>query len=171
MKKQMGASLIEAMVAVLIIGLGLLGVGAMQSRSIAMNQSAYYRGVAADLGADLAERVRALRSPFRAGDGTATPQPLSPDFSVCKLDSKLDLQCGEQAAGVSHGDTVKTEMKHWNDLRKSQLPPGSEFSLVAVDGETKGFFRYTLTLTWLDNRQDKIDEEKDRNTSYSVVIE
>ena len=170
MKKQMGASSIEAMVAVLIIGLGLLGVGAMQSRSIAMNQSAYYRGVAADLGADLAERVRALRTPFRAGDGTATPQPLSPDFSVCELDSKLDLQGGEQATGVSHGDTVKTEMDHWNKLRESQLP-GSRFDLDVVDGETKGFFRYTLTLTWLDNRQDKVDAEEDRNTSYSVVIE
>lgn len=166
MKKQMGASLIEAMVAVLIVGFGLLGVGAMQSRAIAMNQSAHYRGIAADLAADLAERVRALRSPFMAGPDTAADPPLPPDFSRCELNADLELVCAPQSNERIHfGTQVNEEMRQWNALRVSQLPVGSGYEWTDVVVGTSGYFRYTLTLTWLDNRQDNSTE------SYTVVIE
>lgn len=166
MKKQIGASLIEAMVAVLIVGFGLLGVGAMQSRAIAMNQSAYYRSVAADLAADLAERVRALRSPFMAGADIIVPPPLSPDFSRCTLNADLELVCAPQSNERIHfGTQMNEEMSKWNDLRVLQLPVGSRYEWRDVVVGTGGYFRYTLTLTWLDNRQDN------RTESYTVVIE
>ena len=165
MKKQVGASLIEAMVAVLIVGFGLLGVGAMQSRAIAMNQSAHYRGIAADLAADLAERVRALRSPFMAGPDTATAPPAPPDFARCQLQTDLTLSCANQTNGSAYGPLANAEMTAWNALRASQMSAGSRFDLTSEPSGTSGFFRYTLTLTWLDNRQDN------SNVSYRVVIE
>jgi type IV pilus assembly protein PilV len=166
MKKQIGASLIEAMVAVLIVGFGLLGVGAMQSRAIAMNQSAYYRSVAADLAADLAERVRALRSPFMAGADIIVPPPLPPDFSRCALNADLELVCAPQSnERIRFGTQMNEEMSKWNALRVLQLPVGSRYEWTDVVVGTSGYFRYTLTLTWLDNRQDN------RTESYTVVIE
>jgi type IV pilus assembly protein PilV len=174
MKQQTGASLLEAMIAVLIIGFGLLGVAAMQSRAIAMNQSAYYRGIAADLGADLAERIRALRSPFMAGTGTASTPPIPPNFSVCSLNNDLALACANQTNGTSAalGARVVDEMTRWNALRASQLPGGSSYTLVSEAGGGNGFFRYTLTLTWLDNRNaDCTLVPNPCLASYSVVIE
>jgi type IV pilus assembly protein PilV len=166
MKKQMGASLIEAMVAVLIVGFGLLGVGAMQSRAIAMNQSAYYRSVAADLAADLAERVRALRSPFMAGADIIVPPPLPPDFSQCELNADLELVCAPQSNERIHfGPRVNEEMGQWYSVLRSQLPAGSSFGLEIIPGGTSGFLRYTLTLTWLDDRLANTNER------YEVVIE
>jgi type IV pilus assembly protein PilV len=171
MKKQIGASLIEAMVAVLIVGFGLLGVGAMQSRAIAMNQSAYYRGIAADLAADLAERVRALRSPFMAGADIIVPPPAPPDFSLCRASANCNTQCTPPTNGSSYGVLVQTEMAAWNTLRVRQLPVGSTCTLLAEPSGTGGFVRYTLTLTWLDNRKDTAQRQVDRDASYTVVIE
>jgi type IV pilus assembly protein PilV len=168
MKKQMGASLIEAMVAVLIVGFGLLGVGAMQSRAIAMNQSAHYRGIAADLAADLAERVRALRSPFMADDNIAVRPPAPPDFSLCTENDDFEIECGPQTNG-SDGDLLAREMSQWNDLRRSQLPGSSFIPLALVPGGTSGYFRYTLTLTWPDKNADCTLVPNP--CSYSVVIE
>jgi type IV pilus assembly protein PilV len=172
MKQQTGASLLEAMIAVLIIGFGLLGVAAMQSRAIAMNQSAYYRGIAADLGADLAERIRALRSPFMAGTGTASTPPIPPDFSRCALDADLALTCANQTNGTAYGDRVVEEMTQWNALRVSQLPVGSSYAWAVEAGGGNGFFRYTLSLTWLDNKNaDCTLVPNPCLASYSVVIE
>jgi type IV pilus assembly protein PilV len=168
MKKQMGASLIEAMVAVLIVGFGLLGVGAMQSRAIAMNQSAHYRGIAADLAADLAERVRALRSPFMADDNIAVRPPAPPDFSLCTENDDFEIECGPQTNGSVYGDLLAREMSQWNALRRSQLPAAPFIPLVREPSGTSGFSRYILTLRWPDNRQDR---GVDLDAEYEVVIE
>ncbi len=53
-----GASLIEVMVALFILAIGLLGVLAMQTKSMQYNQSAYSFSQAAYLAGDLAERIR-----------------------------------------------------------------------------------------------------------------
>ena len=178
MKKQVGASLIEAMVAVLIVGFGLLGVGAMQSRAIAMNQSAHYRGIAADLAADLAERVRALRSPFMAGANIAALPPViavlppvPPDFSLCRENDDFEIECDPQTNGSVYGDLLAHEMSQWNALRRSQLPAAPFIPLVREPSGTSGFSRYTLTLRWPDNRQDGEDRGVDLDAEYEVVIE
>lgn len=162
-QQQTGASLIEAMIAMVIVGFGLLGVGSMQSLAIAMNQSAYYRGVAADLGSDLAERVRALRSPFLAGTGTASSPPAPPDFSKCVQNADIDTTCAAQTNTSTYGALLKTEMDTWNSLRIAQMPAGSSYTLSAI--AVGNYYRYTLTLTWADNRRDNT------TASYSVVIE
>ncbi len=56
---QRGLSLIEVLVAVVIISLGLLGMAGLQASSLRGSQSAVYRAQAAQLAADMAERMRA----------------------------------------------------------------------------------------------------------------
>ncbi len=163
-QQQTGATLIEAMVAVLIIGFGLLGVGAMQTQAVAMNQNAYYRGVATDLATDLAERVRAMRTPFIAGADTASEPPGTPNFAVCTQNPNPSLppSCGPQAVGID-GTLTNDEMRIWDALVFNQMPSGTGWRLDRAAAGTSGYHRYTLTLTWPDS--------KGGSTPYSVVIE
>ncbi len=67
--KQAGATLIEVLVAVLILSLGLLSLGAMLSYSVQMPKLAAYRATAAMLAASHVERMRANPMGF---DGSTT---------------------------------------------------------------------------------------------------
>jgi type IV pilus assembly protein PilV len=56
---QRGASLIEVMISVSILGFGLLSLAVTQIQTTKLNDSAYYRSIASDLASDLADRIRA----------------------------------------------------------------------------------------------------------------
>lgn len=167
--QQSGLSLIEVMVSVMILGLGLLGLAALQTRSVMMNQSAYYRSIAADLAADLSDRIRANRTPFLASNGADTPVPLPPDFSKCVQNSSNqdNVDCAAQTTGVE-SYLVSTEMANWNQFLRAQLP-GATFSLTQLTSQSAGFYRYTLEISWIDNRS--ASSVASQSTTYSTVIE
>lgn len=58
---QRGATLIEVLVAVLILSVGLLGVAALQAVSLNNNNNAYFRTQAVNLNYEFMDRIRALR--------------------------------------------------------------------------------------------------------------
>lgn len=157
--KQRGMSLIEVMVAVVILASGLLGLGALQSRSLAMNQSAHYRSVAADVAADLADRIRANRTPFYAVDGLVVhPQlPLPPNFADCPQNTPPDTA----PACTSAGYLMAAEMAEWNQSLRSQLPGGT-YVLTRDATLSAGLFRYKLTLTWA------LDRDSAASASFST---
>jgi type IV pilus assembly protein PilV len=161
-KLQSGMSLLEVMVAILLLGFGLIGLGATQSKSLVMNQSVFYRSIAVDLGNDLADRIRAVRTPFMASTDATPPPGKPPNFANC---SANPASCTNQdAERNTYQALVNAEMLEWSNVLKSQLPAAS-FTLSAVASANPDYFRYTLTITWLDNRKDN------SNSSYSVVIE
>jgi type IV pilus assembly protein PilV len=167
---QNGASLIEVLVAIVIVGFGLLGIAGMQLSSISMASSSYYRGVAVDLGVDLAERIRAIRSPYMATADAATQPGKPPDFSKCVPNGANAPTCSNQDADrATYQNLVNSEMQDWNSLRLSQLPPGSNYNLESSQSGSTNNFRYKLTLTWLDNS--KGDTDANRNGTYVVYIE
>ena len=168
MKQQQGMSLIEVMVSVAILASGLLGLAALQSRSIVMNQSANYRSIAADLAADLADRVRANRSPYFAMDGNVLQAdlPLPPNFANCPQNTSTPDSAPTCTAVSGHQSyLVATEMSEWNTNLRRQLPNG-RYTLVQVAASSAAFYRYTLTITWADDRG-----SANPDTSYVTVIE
>ena len=64
---QSGFTLLEVMIAVLILGIGLLGLAHLQITSLKHNQSAEFRSQASVLAADMLDRMRANR--FAAQNG------------------------------------------------------------------------------------------------------
>jgi type IV pilus assembly protein PilV len=60
-KKQSGFSLLEIMIAVLILSIGLLGMAAMQAVALSSNQEAQFRIQALAIAEDLSSRMRANR--------------------------------------------------------------------------------------------------------------
>jgi len=59
--KQMGVSLIEILVTVLILGIGLLGVAALQVSSLSSNQEGFFTSQATSIAEDIASRMRATK--------------------------------------------------------------------------------------------------------------
>ncbi|WP_182075937.1 type IV pilus modification protein PilV [Deefgea sp. CFH1-16] len=169
MHKQLGLSLIEVMVSVIILGLGLLGLAALQARSVAMNQSAYYRSIAVDLAADLGDRIRVNRSPFLASSDAESGMPLPPDFSLCVQNTSNNdaVDCADQ--GGKQPYMVASEMASWNQYLRSQLP-GATYVLVSAPAQSADYYRYTLSISWLDNRS-KTTAVDGLSSTYTTVIE
>lgn len=169
-QQQSGMTLLEVMVAVLILGFGMLSLGVLQAKSIAMVQSSVYRSVAADLGNDLADRIRAVRTPVMVTSLADVKPGKPPDFSKCEY--TLDLEhhgaktvCSNQETERDAKQTlVNAEMNDWFNALQAQLP-NARYTLTQTAGAYSDYFRYTLTITWLDSHQENA------SGSYSVVIE
>ena len=56
--KERGLTLIEVLIAVLILGVGVMGYAALQLKSVRMTEDTYSRGQAMSIAQDLVERVR-----------------------------------------------------------------------------------------------------------------
>ena len=69
-KKMAGASLIEVMIAFFVLGVGLLGVIALQAESLKLNQQSYASTQALLLANDMAERMRSNEEAFLSGGFT-----------------------------------------------------------------------------------------------------
>ena len=64
---QRGATLVEVLVALLVLSIGLLGVAALQVSALQTNQGAHVRSQASVLAYDIADRMRANRAVALAG--------------------------------------------------------------------------------------------------------
>ena len=60
-KNQRGATLVEVLVALLVLSIGLLGVAALQVSALQTNRGAHVRSQASVLAYDIADRMRANR--------------------------------------------------------------------------------------------------------------
>lgn len=84
-KMQEGSSLVEVMVALFVLAIGLLGVLAMQSKSMQYNQSASIYSQAVYFANDVAERIRSNPEAidlYQSLDVTEAPDGNMPDCSV-----------------------------------------------------------------------------------------
>lgn len=62
-----GFTLLEVMVALVVLSVGLLGLAALQTATVRFNQNAYLRSQATNFAYDLADRMRANREAAIAG--------------------------------------------------------------------------------------------------------
>ncbi|MAY42819.1 MULTISPECIES: type IV pilus modification protein PilV [unclassified Neptuniibacter] len=67
-KKQKGTTLIEVLIAIVIISIGLLSVAALQTVALKSNNGSYLRSQATFLAYDLADRIRAAPDSAENGD-------------------------------------------------------------------------------------------------------
>ncbi|MBI5041482.1 MAG: type IV pilus modification protein PilV, partial [Gammaproteobacteria bacterium] len=68
-----GFTLLEVLIAVVVLSIGLLGIAGLQTTGLRNNQDAYARTQATTLANDMADRIRANMAGFNAGnyDNTA----------------------------------------------------------------------------------------------------
>lgn len=141
---QAGFGLVEALVALLVICLGLLGIAALFGRSLLANRTALARTQAVNLAADMAERIRGNRL---AGDA----------YAAAAGDHGCD---GAGAASCSPRQMAAHDLLDWRARVAAALPDGVGSVAVAGSG------RYTICVAWRETGMAAGDAEQ----SYTVEI-
>lgn len=124
-RRQAGISLLEVLVAILILSLGLLGLGSLQATGLRMNHSAYLRSLAAQSAQDMADRLRANRGAALAGSYNITIAASAPDTSTLPnreinewLTSELAaLPAGDGSITVNNATQTAIITVEWDDRR------------------------------------------------------
>ncbi|MCS6944632.1 MAG: type IV pilus modification protein PilV [Sutterellaceae bacterium] len=124
LRHQCGLSMIEVLVAIVILSVGLLGVAGLQAASLRASHSAFYRAQAAQFAADMAERMRAnLGQAANYELHLGASGPAAGCTGVCAadvLDWLTRLRTLPAGAGSIAVDTVNqtvTIVVQWDDSR------------------------------------------------------
>lgn len=118
-----GFTLIEVLVAVVVLSIGLLGLAGLQANGMRQNHSSLLRSQATFLAYDIADRIRANRQ------------------------DALDNNAYNIAAGASPSSSgiAQADLTEWKAELLSKLPLGD--GSVARAGAL-----FTITVTWDDSR-------------------
>jgi type IV pilus assembly protein PilV len=125
-RNQQGFSIIEAMIAVIILVLGLLGTLGMIINSLKLSSSSNYRSIAGEQAYSMADTLRA--NPFAIATTTGAA---AFDGSV----PSAELNC-LKAAGCSRDSFVNNQVWVWQQQLANSLPGGAGY--VCRDSDPGG---------------------------------
>lgn len=108
-RNQSGFTLLEVLVAIVVLSLGLLGLAGLQAATLRNNQIAYYRAIAIQQTYDIADRIRANQG------GAAT----------YALGVGVDHNTGCTAAPCNAAEMAEVDILQWNNNNARMLPGGS----------------------------------------------
>ena len=112
LSRSKGFSLLEVMIAVLVMSVGLLGLGILVGNSVKVNSSAYTRTQASFLADNIAERMRANTMSTWAGDYTGTY-------------ANPTANPGCDSAPCSPTQLANWDLYRWTTMMDQLLPQGS----------------------------------------------
>jgi type IV pilus assembly protein PilV len=127
--RQTGASLIEVLVAVLILSFGMLALGGMLSYAVQMPKLSGFRSSATNIATSHIERMRANIDGFTAGkyaSASVSTEPHTYNIQVWQVASETDGSCSYpncNASGIAHKDINEThtalrrELPGWAGMR------------------------------------------------------
>ena len=152
---QKGFTLIEVLVAMVLLSLGLMGVAALQLESMRSTQNAQARARAVVLAADVAERMRTNRGAALAGGYVTNGADGTNQNCTDDLEGAPTVVC-TPAQMVDH------DLWQWRENLRSPLTglPGEAVGSIASDGAAVPTF--TIEIAW---------QEKGEALSYSLVVQ
>ena len=145
-----GFSMIEVLVAVLVLAVGLLGFALLQTMNLRFTQSANYRTEATNLAYDLLDQMRANR--FQAGQYAGAA---GADFAPGTL---AYAPCSRPVASAAD---IAANIARWQCQVVEALGPTAGAAIIYVDGAVR------VTITWGDQRWD----QQDPSAATSFVVE
>jgi len=128
-KKQSGFTLLEVLVAIVVLSLGLLGLAGLQAATLRNNQIAYYRSIAIQQTYDMADRIRANQAGAVA----------------YALGTGVDNGCVSSACNPQ--DMAETDIFQWNNNTARMLPGGGGVVAGAGGGS------FDITVSWNENTE------------------
>lgn len=131
-RDQRGMTLVEALVALLVLCIGLLGVAGMQMQALRANHGAYLRSQATMLAQDIADRMRANRTEAVLG--------------------AYDVDVGEVPTGTALSDF---DVAAWKQSLADVLPTGDGAVAVVRDPDTDKNVA-TIRVQWTDRLGDDV---------------
>lgn len=132
-----GISMVEVLVALVIIGVGALGSASLQLYALAWTEQAYFQGQAAVIAQDLIERmrVRAGAAEYLAATHWQTPVDLAATPCV------LGFNGVDEVSGCSGIDPIAADVKDILQLVAKRLPSGQISLNTCAD-------RYCVSIAW-----------------------
>ncbi len=125
-------ALVEALVALLVLGVGLLGIAGLYTEGRISDRAIELRARATALGAELAERIRANRAALDAYDDARSALGYVP------------LPCAQSGHRCSPEQLARHDKAEWLALVRRELPAAT--AVVRAGGP--GHSLYTIQLRW-----------------------
>ncbi|WP_456445312.1 type IV pilus modification protein PilV [Thiolapillus sp.] len=167
---QQGATLLEVMIAAIIIGIGLLGIASLQVKAMQGSTDAEFRAKATDLAWALADRIRAnlpADNSYLAGNGyTTDPQntistcPTAAAPSVCSaVPGGATVAQGTCTAANIASEDIE-QIFCGTDFGINDQLPGGTLTLTCADIDTTDAdacttgSEMTITITWQTREDD-----------------
>lgn len=148
--RQQGFSLVEILVALLVLSIGLLGLAALQTTSLQFNTGSYHRTQATFLAYDIIDRMRANIDAVANSDGAGYDQPISTDVT-------MSTDC--DSADCTSAQLAIYDVRKWYE-RAAVTLPGASASPPTIQVETGN--EVTVTIKWM---------EQDLQKSQSWVVQ
>jgi type IV pilus assembly protein PilV len=124
-----GVTLVETLIALLVLSIGLLGLAGLETTSLRFNTSAYYRTQATALAYDLADRMRANRQAALANAYNVAFQNPVP-------------ACGAVAAGAT---VSEQDIAAWRNALACRIPQ-------STGSVTRNGNEFVFTIRWDDSQ-------------------
>jgi type IV pilus assembly protein PilV len=137
MRKESGFSMVEVLVALVVLAIGLLGIAALYLSSLQSGRTAIYRTQAITLAADLADRIRMNRSAQAA-------------YGTLFADAEAVVGSCSTTGGCSDADLASTDLANWKNQIVQQLPNGEGQVVVTAPVGAGEPATYVVTVRWAE---------------------
>lgn len=135
-----GFTMIEVMVALVVLAVGLLGIAALLLKSLQSGRTATYRTQAVNLAADLADRIRSNRT---AQEGYAT----------LFADTPAAVAACDTTGGCSDADLAATDLLRWKETIADLLPEGQGQVVVTLPAAAGEPANYVVSIQWTEQSE------------------
>jgi len=136
-QKVAGFTLIETMVALMVLSVGMIGVAALHGQTLSASRTAIFRGQAISLAGDIADRIRVNRGVQLAYEGAAN-------------DNNCDDPTGGGGVKCTPAQMAAHDLFVWQTQVAQGLPGGT--TVIDVDTATNPA-TYTVTVSWDEPNQ------------------
>jgi type IV pilus assembly protein PilV len=137
MKSQTGFTMVESLVALVVLAIGLFGIAALYLNSLQAGRTAIYRTQAVNLAADLADRIRANRTAIAA-------------YGIVFANASVDVAACYTTAGCTAGDLAASNLNRWKADITQLLPNGQGEVVVTLPVGAGEPANYLITVRWAE---------------------
>lgn len=156
-----GLTLVESLIALVILSIGLLGLAGMQLNSMQATQNAQMRTEAFQLASALADRMRANRANCGAYAFNGNKDK----------GSAVELTAGDNALQVSAQPRVTNDLQDWWPAVDDALPAARADIDVVETGPGSRNHNVTIRLDWKADRRDTRNSGDDNTARRNVRLE
>jgi type IV pilus assembly protein PilV len=167
-KSSGGFTMLEVLIAIVVIAFGLLGVAGLQVVALKNNQSASYRLIATTLANDMIDRIKTNNVGADAGEyNKPNPNAYTTPVAGCLL-----------ASGCSPQELAQNDRFEWARMVEAALPGGS--AIVCLDStpddglnatapqcDGDGQTLYAIKIWWADERNQTADPNAPLRLSWT----
>ena len=151
-KLQIGTSLVEVLVSVIIIAIGMLGLAALQNTSLKLSYQSYLRSQVNFLANDLIDRIRA--------------NPNAQIYELSEDDSISQANCfASNTNGCSISEMREFDLYYWRQQAISLLPEAT--AEITYNDSQK---LYSLHLSWEDPFKNDVESGEAKRFIYHFKI-